>query len=39
MEKVSDCDKPGNDLVANLQHGRTQSNNSAKKARITSVAV
>jgi DNA replication protein DnaC len=25
MEKVTDCDKPGNDLTGNPHHGRTQT--------------
>ncbi len=37
MGKVTDCDRPGNDLTRHHRHGRTQSRNNAKNGRITSL--
>jgi hypothetical protein len=39
MEKVTDCDRPGNDLTGNPHHGRTQSRNNSKTGRKSSLTI
>jgi len=37
MEKVTDCDRPGNDLPRHHRHGKIQRSNNAKNVRVTNL--
>jgi cytochrome c-type biogenesis protein CcmH/NrfF len=39
MEKVTDCDKPGNDLTGNPHHGRTQTHKKRTNDCVSKIEV